>query len=74
MDDLDTCFSDTLRIKNKPFSKRVGVDLLTRTKNGHVALSVGYFTKSQILSRKKMSEIMGKEIKDKSHFYKLLNT
>ncbi len=47
-----TCFSDTPRIKEKPFSKRVGDNLLKRDKKGRVENYIGFYSESQTLARK----------------------
>jgi len=48
----DTTFSNTLRIKDKSFSKRVGNNLLRRDSEGRVTYFIEYFSPSQILARK----------------------
>ena len=45
-------FADTPRIKGKPFSKRVGNNLLERDKKRHVCCCFGYYNSNQTLTRK----------------------
>ncbi len=52
----ETSFADTPRVKGKPFSKRVGDNLLERTKGGHVRESFGYFNPSQVAAREAVAK------------------
>lgn len=53
---METNFSNTPRIKNKAFLKRVGDNLLERDNGGHVCCSIGYYFPSQVLARKLFSQ------------------
>lgn len=48
----ETTFANTPKIKDKPFSKRVGNNLLERSSKGEVICLIDYFSPSQILARK----------------------
>ncbi|KKM01268.1 hypothetical protein LCGC14_1796150 [marine sediment metagenome] len=65
---METCFADTPRIKDKPFSKRIGNNLLERSSEGSVRCHYGFFSPSQILARKVLSDRIFKEIKSKMYF------
>jgi len=65
---METCFADTPRIKGKPFSKRIGNNLLERSNEGSVSYYFGFFSPSQILARKVLSDRIFKEIKSKMYF------
>lgn len=56
MNNKETCFADTPRVKNKPFRKRVGDNMLERDKNGHVCNWFGYYSASQVLARERFSK------------------
>ena len=49
---IETTFANTPRIKDKPFSKRVGNNLLERDSEGRVSCFIEHFSSSQILARK----------------------
>ena len=49
---IETTFANTPRIKDKPFSKRIGNNLLERDNEGSVSCFIGYFNPSQVLARK----------------------
>ena len=51
----ETTFANTPRIKNSPFSKRVGDDLLERDSDGGVSQLFGYFTPLGVALREKWS-------------------
>lgn len=57
-------FTDTPRIPNKPFSKKIGNDLLERDKNGCVSRSFNYFSPLQMMLREEQSNKLFNEVKD----------
>ncbi len=60
---IETTFANTPRIKDKPFSKRVGNNLLERDNEGRVSCSIEYFSLSQILVRKLYTKKLQKLLK-----------
>ena len=60
---METTFANTPRIKNKPFSKRVGDNLLKRDDDGNVQCLIGHYSPSQILARKAFAKRLRKSLK-----------
>ena len=59
---METTFSNTPRVKNVPFSKRVGDNLLERDVGGHVCVRIGYYSPSQVLARRRYGMVMCKAV------------
>ena len=59
---METNFADTPRVKGRPFSKRIGDNLLERDNTGHVCSHIAFYSLSQQLARQHLSRKMEREL------------
>ncbi|MDY7037349.1 MAG: hypothetical protein SV375_14435 [Thermodesulfobacteriota bacterium] len=61
---METNFSNTPKINGKPFSRRIGDNLIERDSCGYVCYCIGYYSPSQILARELAGERWAKKIQN----------